>query len=123
MGRRDISDDKGAKTGRVFIDSAGEAETPITGCCSSLSAPDVGSDEWEDTQSACFDNNRDYTQDPPPHPSVSREELLRRIDECHGLCLGDDNVDNFIESQKTTESSIELMMAFSLEHNDRASLL
>lgn len=99
-------------------------ERPITGCCSSLSAPDGDNNGWEDFQSACFEDNKDYEHtQPTPHSTVSREELLKRMNEYHGLCLADDNIDSFVESQNTVTSAIEQLMNYSAEHNGRASLL
>ncbi len=84
-----------------------ESATPLTGCCSSLSAQACSGDEALTTE--CFDCNQDYTAT-LPHETVSADDVRRCINDYHGLCLSDEQLDGFVASQQAAESSLELMI-------------
>ncbi len=88
------------------------AAEQLTGCCSSLSLEPcncVSNDESNDNlQSYCFDCNDSYTG--VEHTTISREAILKSMNEYHGLCMSDENLEHFVDNRESTKSSVELMM-------------
>ena len=98
---------------RTTGNKGGDATENFTGCCSSLSAPASPAAPLQDElQSACFDSDRDYNL-VNPHLTITREEILHYVDDHNGLCISDEQLDSFIESQVATENAIEESMRFS----------
>lgn len=84
----------------------------LTGCCSSLSiepcncaSSDVSVDNLQDY---CFDCNDSYSG--VEHTTISREAILKSMNEYHGLCMSDENLQSFVDHQVSSKSSVELMM-------------
>lgn len=93
---------------RYFTDS--EAEQPLTGCCSALSTLPCSQAEDEETwHPACFEDNQDYAST-QAHATVSREEVLQCMSSYHGLCLSDEQLDEFVETQDAIGPSVETML-------------
>ena len=75
---------------------------PLTGCCSNLSADADPHDTLEEWQSACFESNEDYNTT-VAHSTISRDEVIRCLNHYHGLCIGDEQIDEFVESHHHTD--------------------
>lgn len=83
-----------------------DSAQPLTGCCSTLSTLPCSFAEEDESFSACFDSNEDYTST-RAHATVSRDEVLQCMNSYHGLCLSDEQLDSFIETQDAIGPSVE----------------